>query len=317
MEKARVDTALLRSSRELGVRKGPKYQLLAQASNGQRAYIDARKSPDENRSSESSDIEPVHDVEKYQAPKTSFGSGLKRKPGSDQVLEVPIKRRKRNRPLQQSSVDHDEDYWEGFSTSNEVDESEVSEVQSFGSQKDSDFESDTDDESSNDFETGEKEDCLVQKEKVHESIRSRERSSAFKAWATQQLNEALGFESTATDTPGPVIRDEYAVSGLRPRKLEQDSLPGELTTNVATEERKAFSVPVNRKPAIQEARLQLPIVAEEQKIMEAVYNNPAVVVWGATGSGKTTQVPQFLYEAGFGDPYGPTPGMIGVTQLEG
>lgn len=48
--------------------------------------------------------------------------------------------------------------------------------------------------------------------------------------------------------------------------------------------------------------------------MEAIYNNPTVVIWGATGSGKTTQVPQFLYEAGFGSPDSPNPGMIGVTQ---
>jgi ATP-dependent RNA helicase DHX37/DHR1 len=55
-------------------------------------------------------------------------------------------------------------------------------------------------------------------------------------------------------------------------------------------------------------------VAEEQKIMEAIHNNNLVVVYGATGSGKTTQVPQFLYEAGYGSADSPTPGMIGVTQ---
>ncbi|KAI6147475.1 P-loop containing nucleoside triphosphate hydrolase protein [Pisolithus tinctorius] len=42
--------------------------------------------------------------------------------------------------------------------------------------------------------------------------------------------------------------------------------------------------------------------------------NPVVIICGETGSGKTTQVPQFLYEAGFGDRNGENPGMIGVTQ---
>lgn len=50
---------------------------------------------------------------------------------------------------------------------------------------------------------------------------------------------------------------------------------------------------------LQEARLKLPVLAEEQVIMEAVRENPCVVICGETGSGKTTQVPQFLYEAGY------------------
>lgn len=48
-----------------------------------------------------------------------------------------------------------------------------------------------------------------------------------------------------------------------------------------------------------EARLKLPILAEEQVIMEAINENPVVIICGETGSGKTTQVPQFLYEAGY------------------
>lgn len=49
----------------------------------------------------------------------------------------------------------------------------------------------------------------------------------------------------------------------------------------------------------QEARLKLPILAEEQVVMEAINENPIVIICGETGSGKTTQVPQFLYEAGY------------------
>uniref|UniRef100_A0A8C1NHA2 Activating signal cointegrator 1 complex subunit 3 n=1 Tax=Cyprinus carpio TaxID=7962 RepID=A0A8C1NHA2_CYPCA len=61
---------------------------------------------------------------------------------------------------------------------------------------------------------------------------------------------------------------------------------------------------------LQEARLRLPILAEEQVIMEAVRENECVVLCGETGSGKTTQVPQFLYEAG----YASSGGIIGVTE---
>ena len=43
----------------------------------------------------------------------------------------------------------------------------------------------------------------------------------------------------------------------------------------------------------------LPIIGEEQRVMEAIYESSVVVLCGETGSGKTTQVPQFLYEAGY------------------
>lgn len=71
---------------------------------------------------------------------------------------------------------------------------------------------------------------------------------------------------------------------------------------------------VDRPAWVQSARLGLPVVAEEQRIMEAIHNNSCVVICGETGSGKTTQVPQFLYEAGYGSPNSNTPGLIGVTQ---
>ncbi|XP_069727447.1 probable ATP-dependent RNA helicase DHX37 [Phaenicophaeus curvirostris] len=71
----------------------------------------------------------------------------------------------------------------------------------------------------------------------------------------------------------------------------------------------AVFVPVDRTPEIQEARLKLPILAEEQVIMEAISENPIVIICGETGSGKTTQVPQFLYEAGYA-----SSGAIGITE---
>lgn len=48
----------------------------------------------------------------------------------------------------------------------------------------------------------------------------------------------------------------------------------------------AVFVPVNRKPDIQAARLKLPVVAEEQVIVETINENPIVIITGETGSGK-------------------------------
>ncbi|XP_011410152.2 PREDICTED: probable ATP-dependent RNA helicase DHX37 [Amphimedon queenslandica] len=60
----------------------------------------------------------------------------------------------------------------------------------------------------------------------------------------------------------------------------------------------AVYVSVNRSGVVQSSRLSLPILSEEHSIIAAVKENPVVIICGETGSGKTTQVPQFLYESG-------------------
>ncbi|KAF9929296.1 putative ATP-dependent RNA helicase DHR1 [Linnemannia zychae] len=112
----------------------------------------------------------------------------------------------------------------------------------------------------------------------------------------------------------PERTEEYVSSRVEP---EMDLLGntveqvGHLEEGDAT---KAFHVHVDRDPEIQEMRLKLPVCTEEQHIMEKIIYNDIVIIKGETGSGKTTQVPQFLYEAGYGNPNSPNPGMIGITQ---
>lgn len=57
------------------------------------------------------------------------------------------------------------------------------------------------------------------------------------------------------------------------------------------------------------AARKLPIHAYREEIVRAVRGSQSVVITGETGCGKTTQLPQFLHEAGFSEG-----GMIGVTQ---
>lgn len=55
--------------------------------------------------------------------------------------------------------------------------------------------------------------------------------------------------------------------------------------------------------------LKLPILNHKEEIIKAVIENQVVIVVGETGSGKTTQIPLFLFEANLG-----LEGKIGITQ---
>lgn len=66
---------------------------------------------------------------------------------------------------------------------------------------------------------------------------------------------------------------------------------------------------VERSEEIKEFRIKLPAIACEQQIMDSINHFDVVIITGATGSGKTSQIPQFMFEAGFA-----REGLIGVTQ---
>ncbi|KAG8346282.1 putative ATP-dependent RNA helicase [Trypanosoma vivax] len=69
---------------------------------------------------------------------------------------------------------------------------------------------------------------------------------------------------------------------------------------------KSVYIPVRRLPDVDASRKELPVLREEQAIVEAINNTfrTCVLICGETGSGKTTQIPQFLWECGYGDRLG-------------
>lgn len=94
------------------------------------------------------------------------------------------------------------------------------------------------------------------------------------------------------------VTDKDTTEG--PKATEQGEEPKEVKKKAQVVPAKpAVFVMLNRLPEVQASRLKLPVLSEEQAIMEAINENPVTVIVGATGSGKTTQVPQFLYEAGY------------------
>lgn len=82
------------------------------------------------------------------------------------------------------------------------------------------------------------------------------------------------------------------------------AMAASLTNGITTHSKKATSSidGLDGKRSIDlrilEARKKLPIWIGRQSIIKAVQENDTVVILGETGSGKTTQIPQYLYEAG-------------------
>ncbi|XP_069379136.1 probable ATP-dependent RNA helicase DHX37 [Paralichthys olivaceus] len=129
----------------------------------------------------------------------------------------------------------------------------------------------------------------------------------------EDMNKSTEMAEAQETTP-PFQEDKEGVKEEQ-AKPEEDGQSAKTVSDQEKVQNKILSqpavfIPVDRLQEIQEARLKLPVLAEEQVIMEAVKENPCIVICGETGSGKTTQVPQFLYEAG----YASESGIIGITE---
>ncbi|KAI5964722.1 ECM16 [Candida pseudojiufengensis] len=141
-------------------------------------------------------------------------------------------------------------------------------------------------------------------------------ATSFKEWAEQQLKKSEGRENIPLIAEiSEETKQKYSKPSVREEDFEHSSDEEGYIQIDKNLQRKAFVVNVQRSDEIQKQRLELPIFAEEHKIMEAIYHHDCVILCGETGSGKTTQIPQFLYEAGFGNKRNELyPNMIGITQ---
>lgn len=130
----------------------------------------------------------------------------------------------------------------------------------------------------------------------------------FKKWAEQRAKHSEGITEIKLQ---PTPKNYKPL--VRPEDLEDDREEEFISLNENLN-RKIFTVEVDRSEEIQAVRTQLPVYGEEYKIMDAIHNNDCIIICGETGSGKTTQVPQFLFESGYGSKGSDTPGMIGITE---
>lgn len=121
--------------------------------------------------------------------------------------------------------------------------------------------------------------------------------------ASDSSPKTIPQTNVGTNSSSPVIEQQ-------PSPVRDEVCPKNLEPQQTVVREPAIYVPVLRDPEIEKARLELPISGEEQTIMETIRYNDIVIISGETGSGKTTQIPQFLYEAG----YALNGKIIGITE---
>ncbi|ETV85411.1 hypothetical protein H257_03151 [Aphanomyces astaci] len=115
-----------------------------------------------------------------------------------------------------------------------------------------------------------------------------------------------------SSSPEPRHRRQRSRSRDRPRgsRCEDDEHRHKQRDDVAsTKEEEALPPAVLDADAFQAQRASLPVGQFKQHILDTIASNQIVVCIGETGSGKTTQIPQFLLEAGYA-----TSKRIAITQ---
>lgn len=93
-----------------------------------------------------------------------------------------------------------------------------------------------------------------------------------------------------------VFDDAQRINFVLDSRLEGDSKPMTKEQRFLQEQLKAAE---KKAASIEETRKSLPIYAFREQLLAAVAEYQVLIIVGETGSGKTTQIPQYLHEAGY------------------
>lgn len=127
----------------------------------------------------------------------------------------------------------------------------------------------------------------------------------------KQAQEATNIAGTTLGNVMGVKNEEDTDSALPVPKEDEDKAGAEPQSHKFSEVMKKNDGASNfsQSKTLREQREFLPAFAVREDLLRVIRDNQVIIVVGETGSGKTTQLTQFLYEDGYGNR-----GMIGCTQ---
>ncbi|KAL2528556.1 RNA helicase family protein [Forsythia ovata] len=134
---------------------------------------------------------------------------------------------------------------------------------------------------------------------IHEKQRMNKSRQRFWELAGSKLGDILGVEKTAEqiDADTSVVGEQGEVDFKEEAKFAQNLKKGEAVSDFA------------KSKTLSQQRQYLPIFSVREELLQVVRENQVVVVVGETGSGKTTQLTQYLHEDGY-----TISGIVGCTQ---
>lgn len=135
------------------------------------------------------------------------------------------------------------------------------------------------------------------REQRQQQAKEKEQEARGKADLSTQWQDPLASNSSSTQH-SKVFAEDFR------RKANQEMPEWKIATNT-----KNVSYGKRSTMSIDDQRKSLPVYQLRNELLQAVQDNQILIVVGDTGSGKTTQITQFLYEEGFS-----AKGKIGCTQ---
>ncbi|XP_061367287.1 pre-mRNA-splicing factor ATP-dependent RNA helicase DEAH7 [Gastrolobium bilobum] len=134
---------------------------------------------------------------------------------------------------------------------------------------------------------------------IHEKQSMNKSRQRFWELAGSKLGDILGVEKSAEqiDADTAVVGEDGEIDFKEEAKFSQHLKKGEAVSDFAMSK------------SLAEQRQYLPIFSVREELLQVIRENQVVVVVGETGSGKTTQLTQYLHEDGY-----TIGGIIGCTQ---